>query len=116
VPGMINGLNASPLKMFEYAAMARPIVADDTPAVREILGDDGARYFASGDVAALGAALRELRRDPEAAAALAARAQERVAAFTYRARAATILALADATLADAATVDATCDTATGSLI
>jgi len=116
VPGMINGLNASPLKMFEYAAMARPIVADDMPAVREILGDDGARYFASGDVPALGAALRDIRRDPDAAAAMAARAQKRVAAFTYRARAATILALADAAIANAATVDAACDTATGSLV
>ncbi len=106
VPGMINGLNASPLKMFEYAAMARPIVAADMPAIREILGDDGARYFASGEVAALGAALRAILRDPEDAAAMAARAQTRVAAFTYQARAATILALADAT----------CDTATGSLV
>ncbi len=106
VPGMINGLNASPLKMFEYAAMARPIVADDMPAVREILGDDGARYFASGDVAALGAALDAVRRDPDAAAAMAARAQAHVAAFTYRARAVTILALAHAT----------CDTATESLV
>ncbi len=116
VPGMINGLNASPLKMFEYAAMARPIVADDMPAVREILGDDGARYFASGDVAALGAALRDVRHDPEAAAAMAARAQARVAAFTYRARAATILALANAAIADAAIASATGDTATGSLV
>ena len=45
VPGVINGLNASPLKMFEYAAMDRPIVADDIPAVREILGDDGAQLL-----------------------------------------------------------------------
>ena len=94
VPGVINGLNASPLKMFEYAAMERPIVADDIPAVREILGDDGARYFAAGDVAALQAALASIQRDPTEAAAMAARVRTRVAAFTYRARAATILELA----------------------
>ncbi len=64
MPGMINGLNASPLKLFEYAAMARPIVADDAPAMREILGDDGARYFPPGDDAALCAALDAVRRDP----------------------------------------------------
>jgi len=110
VPGMINGLNASPLKMFEYAAMGRPIVAEDLPAVREILGDDGARYFGPGDVGALRDALFQVRGDREAAAAMAARARGRAAAFTYEARAATILALADAVLADA-----TCDTATGSL-
>lgn len=94
VPGMINGLNASPLKMFEYAAMARPIVADDAPATREILGDDGARYFRSGEEAGLCAALDAIRRDPAAAAAMAARARGRVRPFTYQARAATILALA----------------------
>jgi glycosyltransferase involved in cell wall biosynthesis len=95
VPGVINGLNASPLKMFEYAAMDRPIVADDIPAVREILGDDGAAYFRSGDRAALHAALDRVRRNPQEAAEMAARVRERVAAFTYRARAATILALAE---------------------
>ena len=95
VPGVINGLNASPLKMFEYAAMDRPIVADDIPAVREILGDDGAAYFRSGDRAALHAALDRVRRNPQEAAAMAARVRERVAAFTYRARATTILALAE---------------------
>ncbi|HEY8598104.1 MAG TPA: glycosyltransferase [Thermomicrobiales bacterium] len=94
VPGVINGLNASPLKMFEYAAMERPIVADDIPAVREILGDDGAQYFAAGDVVALQAALVAIHRDPAKAAAMAARVRERVAAFTYRARAAAILELA----------------------
>lgn len=95
VPGVINGLNASPLKMFEYAAMARPIVADDLPAVREILGDDGATYFRSGDEGALHEALDQIRREPGRATALAQRGHERVAAFTYRARATTILALAE---------------------
>ena len=95
VPGVINGLNASPLKMFEYAAMARPIVADDLPAVREILGDDGAVYFRSGDNGALHDALDAIRREPGRAQEMAIRARERVAAFTYRERAATILALAD---------------------
>ena len=94
IQGTVSGLNASPLKLFEYAAMARPIVAGDIPAVREILGDDGAAYFPQGDEAALCAALLALHRDPAAAAAQAARARTRVQPFTYRARAATILALA----------------------
>ncbi len=95
VPGVINGLNASPLKMFEYAAMARPIVAEDLPAVREILGDDGAAYFRSGDQGSLRDALDLLRREPDRAMAMASHARERVAAFTYRARAAAIRALAE---------------------
>jgi glycosyltransferase involved in cell wall biosynthesis len=94
IQGTVSGLNASPLKLFEYAAMERPIVAGDIPAVREILGDDGAAYFPQGDDAALCAALLSLQRDPGAAAAMAARARARVQPFTYRARAATILALA----------------------
>jgi glycosyltransferase involved in cell wall biosynthesis len=94
IQGTVSGLNASPLKLFEYAAMDRPIVAGDIPAVREILGDNGAAYFPQGDDAALCAALHTLQRDPAAAAAMAARARARVQPFTYRARAATILELA----------------------
>ncbi len=95
VSGTVSGLNASPLKLFEYAAMDRPIVAVDIPAIREILGDDGARYFAPGDEAGLCAALAAIARDPAAATAMAARARERVAPFTYRARAAAMLAFAE---------------------
>jgi glycosyltransferase involved in cell wall biosynthesis len=94
IQGTVSGLNASPLKLFEYAAMDRPIVAGDIPAVREILGDDGAAYFPQGDDAALCAALLGLQRDPAAATAMATRARARVQPFTYRARAAAILALA----------------------
>jgi glycosyltransferase involved in cell wall biosynthesis len=94
IQGTVSGLNASPLKLFEYAAMDRPIVAGDIPAVREILGDDGAAYFPQGDDAALCTTLLSLQRDPLAAAAMSTRARERVQPFTYRARAATILALA----------------------
>lgn len=91
VPGTVSGLNASPLKLFEYAAMARPIVAVDIPAIREILGDDGASYVPAGDEAVLHAALAALADDRALAATLAARARERVAPFTYRARAAAML-------------------------
>lgn len=94
LPGTVSGLNASPLKLFEYAAMARPVVAVDAPALREILGDDGASYVASGDEAGLAAALAAVRGDPAGASARAERARERVRPFTYRARAAAILALA----------------------
>lgn len=95
LPGTVSGLNASPLKLFEYAAMARPIVALDAPALREILGDDGALWVAAGDDEGLRAALATIRRDPLGAARMAERAGARVAPFTYRARAATILALVE---------------------
>ncbi|HEU5326815.1 MAG TPA: glycosyltransferase [Thermomicrobiales bacterium] len=93
LPGVINGINASPLKLFEYAAMARPIVAPDAPAVREILGGD-AYYFSTGDEAGLRVALTVIQQQPAEAAQRAERARARVEPFTYRARAATIRALA----------------------
>jgi glycosyltransferase involved in cell wall biosynthesis len=93
LPGVINGINASPLKLFEYAAMARPIVAPDAPAVREILGDD-AYYFSAGDEAGLCAALTAIQQQLAEASQRAERARTRVEPFTYRARAVTIRALA----------------------
>ncbi len=105
VPGVINGLNASPLKMFEYAAMARPIVAADLPAVREVLGDDGAIYFQAGDPQALYTALNTVCAQPAMTAAMAARVQQRIATFTYRGRAAQILALTERIRANASQSD-----------
>jgi glycosyltransferase involved in cell wall biosynthesis len=34
----------SPLKMFEYMASKRPIIASDLPSVREVLGEDDALF------------------------------------------------------------------------
>jgi glycosyltransferase involved in cell wall biosynthesis len=78
----------SPLKMFEYMALGRPIVASDLPPVREIL-DDGvsARLVPPGDPSALAAAVRALLADPATAARLAAAARDRVAAFSWDRRA-----------------------------
>ena len=52
IPDTVTDATASPLKMFEYMAMARPIVCVDRASLREILGD-AALYFPRGDVAAL---------------------------------------------------------------
>lgn len=94
VPGTVSGLNASPLKLFEYAAMERPVVAVESAALREILGTDGAIYFAAGDEAALAGALARSLTDPTVSSQMAARARVRVAPHTYRARAAAIVAVA----------------------
>jgi glycosyltransferase involved in cell wall biosynthesis len=91
IPGTVSGRNASPLKMFEYMAMHRPIVCVDLAALREIMGDDGARYVAPNDVAALAAGLLAIADDPAAAAALGRRAGERARAYTYTARAQAVL-------------------------
>lgn len=56
---------ASPLKIFDYMAAARPIVAPDQPNIREIL-DDGATalLFDPADPSAMWSAVRRLVDDP----------------------------------------------------
>jgi glycosyltransferase involved in cell wall biosynthesis len=84
----------SPLKVFEYMAAGKPILASDIPALREILRDgDTALLLPPGEPGAWAAAARALLRDPIRAAALGARAREAfLAEYTWDARAARILA------------------------
>jgi len=66
----------SPLKLFEYMAMGKPVVASDLPSLREVLADrDNARLVPPEDPAALAVAVNELVRDRGLAAALGRRAQ-----------------------------------------
>lgn len=56
---------ASPLKLFEYLALGRVIVAPATPNIREILVDgENAVLFAPGDYAALARGIERARSDP----------------------------------------------------
>ncbi|MDQ2807888.1 MAG: glycosyltransferase [Chloroflexota bacterium] len=92
IPDTVTTLTASPLKLFEYMAAGRPIVLRELLALREILGDDGV-YFLAGDAAALSAALAGLAADPTRAARLGQAAAARAVAYTYRTRAARVLAV-----------------------
>lgn len=95
IPDTVTDATASPLKMFEYMAVARPIVCVDRASLREIMGD-AALYFPRGDVARFADALRaSLGAD---AAALGERAKIRVAEFTYKRRADKIVRAAQAVL------------------
>ncbi len=79
----------SPLKLFEYLTMGRPIVASDLPSLREVLTDGRtALLVPPGDPQALAAALCRLAAAPALAAELAARAQALSREFTWSARAA----------------------------
>ena len=84
----------SPLKLLEYMASGRPIVASDLPSVRELLDDDSAMLVRPDDPAALAAGIALTLREPQAAAARAARALHAVAAHDWSARAGAILAFA----------------------
>lgn len=70
----------SPLKIFEYMASGRPMVASDLPVLREVLVDGvNARLAPADDAEAWARILEELARDPAQARALAGRAREELA-------------------------------------
>lgn len=57
---------ASPLKLFEYLALGRAIVAPDMPNLLEILSDgNNALLFRRGDPASFAAAVERVCRDPD---------------------------------------------------
>lgn len=78
----------SPLKLFEYLSIGRPIVASDLAAIREVLTDgQTALLVPPGDANAIGRALMRLQRDPSLAAHLAAGAANLAPQYTWDARA-----------------------------
>jgi glycosyltransferase involved in cell wall biosynthesis len=88
-PSSISERYTSPLKLFEYLAMGRAIVASDLPAIREILvHEESALLVPAGNSAALAAAIERLAADPALAARLAAGARALAPRFTWDARAA----------------------------
>jgi len=88
----VSKASASPLKLFEYAACARPVILTDLPALREVLPDDSACWVPPGDTAAFANAFRWIASHPTEAAAMGERAAQAVAPHTYHARAAAVVA------------------------
>jgi len=83
----------SPLKLFEYMAARRAIIASDLPSVREaVTHDDDALLVPPGDTLALADAIRRLRDDAALRARLAEQAHQHVMArYTWDARARRII-------------------------
>ena len=90
-------LYTSPLKLFEYMAAGRAIIASDLPAWADVIADgDTALLLPPADIAAWAAAIERLKTDVQLRFELGERARERVLSrYTWRARAQRILAHID---------------------
>jgi glycosyltransferase involved in cell wall biosynthesis len=90
----ISNRFTSPLKLFEYMAAGRAIVASDLPSVREILHDGvDALLVAPGDANALAGAIRRLVAEPALAEQLGRRAAEAAPGYSWSRRAERLEAL-----------------------
>ena len=86
---------ASPLKLFEYMAAGKPIIAPDQPNIREVLVDgETALLFDAGDPAAMWLAVRRLLEDRDLRARLGAAAREVIVQRDYTWRGNAVRALA----------------------
>jgi glycosyltransferase involved in cell wall biosynthesis len=90
----ISNAFTSPLKLFEYMASGRPIVASDLPSLREILRDgENAILVEPGNPQALVAGIERIKKDAALGERIAAQALQDVQAFTWTRRAERLEAL-----------------------
>jgi glycosyltransferase involved in cell wall biosynthesis len=88
VRSTISERYTSPLKLFEYLSMGRPIVASDLPAIREVLTDRiTALLVPPDDRASLAGAMEYLARDQALTNDLARAAAELAPEFSWTRRA-----------------------------
>ncbi|MEK7645419.1 MAG: glycosyltransferase [Patescibacteria group bacterium] len=88
----ISKYYTSPMKLFEYMASNRPIVASDIPSIREIADDHSVLFVPADDAEALAKGISRMIDEPALSNSLARAAFEQVKANTWQARAAEICA------------------------
>ena len=82
-----SNLYTSPMKLFEYMASGRPIVASRVPSLLEVLDEDSATFFESGSIKSLAQSIQAVLLDVNGATQKSKRAREIVSAFTWKKRA-----------------------------
>jgi len=84
----VSARYTSPLKLFEYLAAGRPIVASDLPALREVLRhEENCLLTPAGDAPALAAAIRRLADEPGLARRIARQAFADAGLYSWEQRA-----------------------------
>ena len=73
----------APMKLMEYAALARPTIAPDLPNLRDLFNKSEMLFVKPESPEALAKALQALRRDPTMARRLGEQARERVKTYTW---------------------------------
>ena len=87
----ISRADTSPLKLFEYMAVKRAIVASDLPSIREILNERNAILVPPDDPVALAAGIEKAVADEQGSKNLAEQAFRDVQAYSWESRAKKIL-------------------------
>ena len=86
--------HTSPLKLFEYMAAGKPIVASNLPSIREVLRDgENAVLVEPGNPTALTSGLRRVLEDRKLAERIASRAFDEVTEYSWDCRAERVEAL-----------------------
>jgi glycosyltransferase involved in cell wall biosynthesis len=99
---IISERYTSPLKLFEYLAMGRPIIASDLASIREVLHDGRTGLLVPpDDPAALAAAMTRLAGDRDLSARLASEAAALAPRYTWGERAARVEAALRSAVGDA---------------
>lgn len=87
----VSRFYTSPIKLFEYMASNRPIIASNLPSIRDVLNERNSVLVAPDDPHALAEAIKELLNNDTKAVALAEEARRNIEEYTWDKRAENIL-------------------------